>query len=143
MRRQPLVVHDPAALRRLSVWRGFGPQGHPPVKLAAEGVAPKQVEEWERRLNRQLYACGCDTAAIGLAASLLAYLVWLVARPQGLAGLQWGDLWLGLAVVIPATLAGKAVGLWAAQRELASTVMRIAREWKVPPPPPPEPSACG
>ncbi|MDR7457818.1 MAG: hypothetical protein QN125_11130, partial [Armatimonadota bacterium] len=83
MRRQPLVVHDPAALRRLSVWRGFGPQGQPPVKLAAEGVPAKQVEEWERRLNRQLYACGCDKAAIGLTASLLAYVVWLVARPSG------------------------------------------------------------
>jgi hypothetical protein len=143
MKRKPLIVQHPSELTVLSVWRGLGPQGHAPIRIQAEGLPTKQVEDWERRLNRQVFACGCDRAAIGLAAGVVGYFLWLVLRPAGLASLQLSDLWLGLATVIPTTLAGKVVGLWGAQRELSLTVMKIAREWKAPPRPAPEPFSCG
>lgn len=143
MKRRQIVITHPSELAQLARWPGMRPRGTARVRIEADTVARERAEAWEKRLNRDYNACGCDTGAVGMLAGVVGYVVWLSLQPGGVTGRGWGALWLGLGVAAAATAAGKLVGLVAARLRIGRTIREIDSAWKAPPLPEPEPIECG
>jgi hypothetical protein len=144
MTRTPTLIRHPDDLNSLSTIPGLRMPGSGPIRIEADdGLDPKVRHEFERRLNRLYFACGCDKAAVGMAAGILGYLGWISLRTGGWERLSWSDLWLGLAVVFAATVAGKLVGRVQADRQLKAAAGELKRVWKAPPRPTGELFSCG
>lgn len=144
MPRAPTLIRHPDDLDRLSLIPGIRSPGAGRIWLAdADGLDPALGESYQRRLNRLYFACGCDRAALGLAGATLGYGAWLAAGYAQGRAFGWGDLWVGLAVVVAATFVGKLIGLSLKNRELKATIAELKRAWKAPPRPAGAASACG
>jgi hypothetical protein len=74
-----------------------------------------ELGDWQQRLNRELYACGCTSGAVTLLVALagLAIAQFVVGVDVG-SGVQQVALWI--TVALAAALGGKAAGLLRAQR---------------------------
>lgn len=142
MRRQVVITH-PSQLAQLPRWPGARPSGTANVRIESDAVPRERAQAWQKSLNRDYNACGCDTGSVGILVGAAGYLAWLALRPGGLARLGWGDLWLGLGVLVAVTAAGKLAGLLAARRRIKATIREIESEWDAPPPPEPGPMRCG
>ncbi|HEX5706997.1 MAG TPA: hypothetical protein VFX96_06860 [Pyrinomonadaceae bacterium] len=143
MKRQVVITH-PAQLAQLSRWPGMRPRGVARVRIETDAVARERADDWEKRLNRDYNACGCDTGSIVMLVGVGGYLAWLALRAGGLKSLGWGDLWVGLGVAFASAVVGKLVGLAAARGRIEGTIREIKSEWKAPPLPEVEPLIrCG
>ena len=81
--------------------------------LRLEGATDAQLSEWQRRLDRYLYACGCTSGAVVLLVALV-----VLAAAQFVAGVDFGSgmrtagIWA--VVALGAAFVGKTAGLaWA------------------------------
>jgi hypothetical protein len=142
MARTQLISH-PAQLRGLAVFPGLRSPGRARIVIADDKVPEQTRRQWERRINRQYFACGCDASALGLIAGVALYLAWMALRPGGFAGTSWIDLGIGFAVVLATAFVGKLVGLARAQRRLNQAIAAIAREWPAEPWPQGQFPVCG
>jgi hypothetical protein len=110
----PRALTSPAELRRVThapVWSSLVHAAAPTLRL--DGATDAELSEWQRRLDRYLYACGCTSGAITLAAALaaLATIQFVVGVDFG-SGLRTVGVWI--AVALGAALVGKTAGLaWA------------------------------
>lgn len=137
------LINHPAELRGLAVFPGLRRPGRARIVIADEKVPEPTRRQWERQINRQYFACGCDMSALGLIAGVLGYLVWMASRPGGFAATSWTDLGIGFLVVLATAFVGKLAGLARAQRRLNQAVESIAREWHAEPWPQGNFPVCG
>lgn len=135
-----LVMTHPDELRGLSI-SILGHRYAGPLRIEDERVDPERQKAWEAQLNRAYFACGCPQSAAAMTLALLAYVVVAaIAQPFGSI---WAYLGWGLAVTIAGAVAGKAVGLYAANRRLQELTDSIRKEWPAPPRVEREPVGCG
>jgi len=139
MKRRTLVVRHPEQLAALSVWRTVRPRRIGRVSFEDQDLAPEIREEWARRLNRRLAACGCDIAALGLSLGILSLAAYFGVRPGSFSSVAAADLVWGFAWVFASTSIGKIVGLSLADRRLRADVAEMSAIWK---PQVPAPSAA-
>jgi hypothetical protein len=125
-----MVIRDPRELDGLRVLPGLRTPGLGRIHLApAEGLDADAKGDFERRLNKLYFACGCDAAALFVALGFLVYLGWIGFGDSDRSGLRpWA---LGLFVVVIAAALGKFVGRLRADREFRQTVAELKRAWKV------------
>ena len=127
------VIQHPSQLNRLSLFPGFRTKGLGKLRLGGEMAGHDRKESWEQELNRNYYACGCDTGAAGL---LLGILFGGLYAAYRVAGNDWTlrrGVVAAVLVALIATAAGKLYGLLRANRRLKATIMEIKQEWKPPP----------
>ena len=110
----PRTITSPDELRRVThapVWSSLVHTDSPTLRL--ERATDAELSEWQRRLDRYLYACGCTSGAIALSAALAVLAaVQLVAGVDFGSGLRTAGVWIAVALV--AALVGKTAGLaWA------------------------------
>jgi hypothetical protein len=131
--RDPDDVTPAVIVTRLDELRGVT---HAPVtnslvhatapSLRLEHATETELSEWQRRLDRYLYACGCGSGAITLTAALAA-----LAATQFVVGVDFGSglrtvgVWIAVALV--AALIGKTAGLAAAQVQRRTLYAEIER----------------
>ena len=86
--------------------------------------------EFERRLNRSYFACGCDTAALFMGIALVGYAGLAVAGGTDASAMSpW---LLGLVVLAVAAGLGKFVGKVRADGQFRKTVAELKRTWRAP-----------
>jgi hypothetical protein len=101
-------------------------------------LAPEERRRAEAAINAGLRACGCGTGAV----FALAAVLWSVARfAVQAARPDTGSLLAAGALVLGAALAGKALGLVAAEWRLRRTIDRLTRGASRTMPPTPRGSA--
>ena len=110
----PRAITSPAELRRVThapVWSSLVHTDAPTLRL--ERATDTELSEWQRRLDRYLYACGCTSGAITLLAAIAALAaIQFVAGVEFGSGLRTAGVWIAVALV--AALVGKSAGLaWA------------------------------
>jgi hypothetical protein len=94
--------------------------------LRLEDATEAELSDWQRRLDRYLYACGCTSGAIALTAALA-----VLAAIQFVAGVDFGSglrttgVWV--AVALGAALVGKTAGLARAQVQRRRLYAEIER----------------
>jgi hypothetical protein len=118
-RRAPLEeeprVSDLAALRRLTHTPLFGSLLHLKAPLLdLPGATTEELENWQRRFDRDLHACGCTSGAVTLIGSLA--ILGLLEFAFGLnigSGFTRVGIWIG--VTLAAATGGKAAGLFVAK----------------------------
>ena len=127
-------IRHPDDLAGLSVlpWKRVSGRGQ--IAIDDSEVDDATRRQWEQRLNRLYFACGCPEGAVGVMIALAAYVVVMGAvRPD--LGSFWSFLALGAAATIAGGLVGKLVGLRAADRKLQLELRDIRNEWNAPPRP--------
>lgn len=125
------VISHPDELAGLSVlpWRRLGGAGQ--IRIADDSVDAETRGDWQNRLNRLYFACGCPEGATGTLIALAAYVVgWLALRPDLGVG---GTIAAGFAAAVVGGIAGKVVGLRAADRALQVEIRRISDAWRASP----------
>ncbi|MEP7335701.1 MAG: hypothetical protein ABI717_07965 [Actinomycetota bacterium] len=123
----PRAITSLEELRRVThapVWSSLVHTDAPTLRL--ERATDFELSEWQRRLDRYLYACGCTSGAITLAAALatLAAIQFVAGVDFG-SGLRTAGVWL--AVAFGAALVGKTAGLAAAQMQRRRLYAEIER----------------
>jgi hypothetical protein len=94
--------------------------------LRLERATEAELSEWQRRLDRYLYACGCTSGAVALSAALAALaLVQFVAGVDFGSGLRTAGVWIAVAFI--AALVGKTAGLAVAQVRRRTLYAEIER----------------
>lgn len=94
--------------------------------LRLERATEAELSEWQRRLDRYLYACGCTSGAITLSASLAALAtIQFVAGVEIGSGLRAASVWIAVAFI--AALVGKTAGLAGAQVRRRTLYAEIER----------------
>ena len=73
MKDKHFVVQHPSQLNALSIWPLARKPGIGRIVLGPE-LRHSEKENWEKLLNQDYYACGCDTGAKALVAGLLGCL---------------------------------------------------------------------
>jgi hypothetical protein len=123
----PRTITSPDELRRVThapVWSSLVHTDSPTLRL--ERATDAELSEWQRRLDRYLYACGCTSGAIALSAALAVLAaVQLVAGVAFGSGLRTAGVWTAVALV--AALVGKTAGLAAAQVQRRTLYAEIER----------------
>lgn len=94
--------------------------------LRLERATDAELSEWQRRLDRYLYACGCTSGAVALSAALAALAtIQFVAGADLGSGLRTVGVWIAVALV--AALVGKTAGLLGAQVRRRTLYAEIER----------------
>lgn len=138
------LIDHPSQLRRLGRWLGPRPHGAAAVRLGGALAEHPRRQAWERQLHRELHACGCSAATIGLLLGMMV-LAPLVAGGLLLGGSigLGGAIGLGLGIAAVTAVLGRFVGKQAARARLAVLVREIEREWPTPPGRVEERAVCG
>jgi hypothetical protein len=142
MKNKQFLVYHPSQLNSLSTWPIVRTPGIGRIVLDQKFQHPNK-ETWEKGLNRDYYACGCDTGAKALVAGLIGCLA-IAAM-----GYLDGRISVGKAVLVglvgPLILAGigKLYGLAKANGRLKKTIREIQSNWKTDLPTAEELIACG
>jgi hypothetical protein len=130
MKRADQMIVHPSQLVSLSVFPGRRTPGRGRIVIRDERLEAGVRQAWEQRLNRLYFACGCDRAALGLGAGVMAALVWSVVTSHGWPQASWRGFGLGAGFAIAGGLVGKTVGLIGAERRLRATVHEIRSQWR-------------
>lgn len=90
------------------------------------GATDAELQDWQKRLDRELYACGCTSGAIAMLAALasLAPAQFVLGVGPG-SGVSQVVVWISVALT--AALGGKAFGLLRARRRRRSLYAEIER----------------
>lgn len=136
MAREVLRLHHPSQLADLSVWPWRRMRGISGYEITDEKIPSDLRKQWQQELRRQVIACGCDLASLGMLLGVIGYGLWVgigSAQPLGVA--------TAIGVVSAAAaglIAGKFVGLARASGKLKQTIAKIQNEWPAKPIPKPE-----
>jgi hypothetical protein len=142
MKNKQFLIHHPSQLNSLSTWPMVRKPGIGRIALDPKLQHPER-EKWEKVLNREYYACGCDTGAKALVAGLIG------CAAVAVYGYLDGRMSMGKALFIglvgPLILAGigKVYGLAKANGRLKETVRAIQANWNTDLPQARELIACG
>jgi hypothetical protein len=131
MKRNPQRITHPSELSALSTlpWQRMPGRGR--IVIDDTNVAEPVRTKWEQQLNRLYFACGCDSAAIGLTVGIVGYAAWILLRPGGWAFGVY-DALVGIGVAVGVALVGKLSGRVRADLRLKQRVREIQSEWKPP-----------
>lgn len=123
----PRALTSLEELRRVThapVWSSLVHTDAPTLRL--ERATDAELSEWQRRLDRYLYACGCTSGAVTLAAALVVLAaIQFVAGVDFGSGLRTAGVWTAVALV--AAFVGKTAGLGAAQVQRRRLYAEIER----------------
>jgi len=123
MKRREHVIDHSSQLNALTVVPFLRPRVLGTVRLGGVMAEDPRREAWERDINRNFYACGCDTGAQGL---LLGVLAGAAAALIGFRGAPWTVIaGVILAGAIAGAAIGKVLGLVQAQRRLGRVVREV------------------
>lgn len=128
-----LRLNHPSQLKRLSTLPVRRQPGIARLRLEGAISESPQAQAWERDLNRAYFACGCAAAAAGLLLGLLLAAPVVAWALVGGARQSGATLGVAAIIVIAGALAGKLLGLLAAERRLRAVAEQIARAWPLPP----------
>lgn len=96
------------------------------LRLGGEMARHEKRETWQRDLNRNYHACGCDTGAKGL---LIGFLVGLIFEALSVAPwMSWQSAGIVVGSALAGALIGKIIGLARAQFRLKETIREIVAE---------------
>jgi len=121
-RKEPEIIKHPGELKSLSVLPIKRKPGQRRVMLSAL-LAGEGRDDYESKLNRRLFACGCTESALGIILALSAYLIWVVVW-SGESSLL-GHIGSGLAAFLAVAVLGKIIGLIRAEKHLKETIQMI------------------
>lgn len=106
-----------------------------PIILAAPGMSPEDIAQWQQKLTALRSACGCGTGTAFVFIAGATYLVYVIL--SALATHHSFSLWhflIRLLLIIPILLVaagiGKAVGLAVAQIRFKKACSRLLIEFK-------------
>ena len=120
-----IEISDVAALDSLEVQGSLTRPARGEIILRLTGLDAQEQGDWQRRLTRKVFSCGCGMSA-GLAmGGLISFAAWRLAGPAGLSGLTWVDILLALLTFVVGTGVGKALGLAAARVTLRRSTIRL------------------
>lgn len=127
-RRQRISHPDELAGLTVLPWKRVPNRGQ--ISIEDQSVGEETRKQWEARLNRLYFACGCPQGATGTLIALGMFVaVMLTIRPDiGAIGI----LATGGATTIVGGSLGKIVGLRSAERRLQVEIRDIREEWKRP-----------
>ncbi|MCP3996830.1 MAG: hypothetical protein GY722_17475 [bacterium] len=110
-------ISDLKSLEAPGIWP------RPPGALAIEvpGLERAETADWERRLSRYYFSCGCDLGAAMLLGALIIYVAILVLRPGGFSSAGWAELGGAVGVGLVAAVVGKLAGLGHARIRFRAT----------------------
>ncbi len=120
-----IEISDLTALDALEVRGSLTRPIRGEIILRLPALGAQESRDWQRRLTRNVFACGCGMGAgLGLG-SLIVFAAWRVASPAGISSLTWVDIPLTLLVFIAGLGTGKALGLAAAGVTLHRAKIRL------------------
>lgn len=79
--------------------------------LSLAGLDPQEQRDWQRRLHRKVFACGCGMGAGFGLGGIIAFIAWRLAVSSGVASLTWGEIPIALLVFVASVGIGKLLGL--------------------------------
>jgi hypothetical protein len=121
-RKEPEIIKHPGELKSLSVLPIKLKHGQRRVSLSAL-LAAEGRSDYESKINRRLFACGCTESALGIILGLSVYIVWAVFRSGEISVI--GHIGSGLAAFFAGSVLGKIVGLIRAEKHLKETIQLI------------------
>jgi hypothetical protein len=125
------VFTHPSQLNALSALPFFRTSGVGTLRLGGNIAGHPERKRWERELNRQYYACGCNSSAAALIIALLLGGAWAgYAFTQEQMG---GGAALGVPVLfaIGGAIVGKLFGRVRANVLLKQAIKEIQDQWRV------------
>jgi hypothetical protein len=123
MKRREHIIDHSSQLNALTVAPFLRPRGLGTVRLSGVMADDPRREAWERDINRNFYACGCDTGSRGLVIGVF------VGGAVALIGFREAP-WSVIAGIVAAgaitgAVIGKVIGLVQAQGRLRRVVDEI------------------
>lgn len=142
MKREHVLTH-PSQLNALFTFPFGRMRGVGTLRLGGSVAEHPERGRWERQLNRDFYACGCDTGATGV---MLGLLVGIVAAVYARFAGDWGTgsaVGLAFGTAVAGGVLGKLVGVSSARVRLRRTIAEIQGAWKPARDQVPDPWDCG
>lgn len=131
MEQRVFLITHPSQLGALSALPFVHHKGLGALRLGGAVAGHSDRDRWESELNRNFYACGCNTAAAGLLIGLIAGGAWGVYQYATDVWTPGASAGAALGAAIAGAVIGKLVGLVRANSRLKSTVREIRQAWKV------------
>ncbi len=128
MKKEYIISH-PSQLNSLSTLPLIRTMATGRIRLAGNLGDHPQRESFEQQLNKQYYACGCDTGARGL---LLGIILGTGLSAYKYIAKDWSltyALIIAGAGIVTTTLLGKLYGLYTANRKLKTTIAEVKKVW--------------
>src|SRR5262245_14712693 len=113
----PLAARDE---RALDSWLRRATR--PPLEFAFAELTAAENEEWARRISKLRGECGCAWGARALALVAVVFPAVVYLGGLHVRGRLWLEILTGLMVVFAASLAGKAISLLRARRQLRGSL---------------------
>jgi hypothetical protein len=125
-----LIISHPSQLNSLSTLPLVGMKNFGSIRLSGNMSDHPNKTDYEKTLNRQSRACGCDSSAKGLLIGLFASGVFEIFRFATMENSVGNAAITILATTVLFAVAGKAYGLVKANSKLKRTVSEIQKEWR-------------
>ncbi len=125
-----LIISHPSQLNSLSTLPLTGIKNVREIHLAGNMAEHPQKAEFEKSLNKQYHACGCDLGAKWLIVGFVASAGYEVFRLISYENTLTHAAVTVIGVTIAMAILGKLHGLYKANNQLKSTIQRIQKEWK-------------
>lgn len=115
-----MIISDASALAKLITRNHQKIQGK--IELNLDYLTPTEAISFEKKINDNYHACGCELGALITLLSVGTMLVY----PQ-ISGVQmnWNYAWKCITVIFLLALTGKMIGLLLAKYRLRKTVNRL------------------
>lgn len=97
------------------------------IVLDVAGMEQQTASDWQARLERHAFSCGCGAGLAFLVIAAAAYVTALGLRVDGLASIGWLDAFLGLAVASAGAIVGKFLGLAYSRLQLRRAIDILER----------------
>lgn len=140
MKRETVLQHS-SELNALTTLPFLRTRGRGTLRLGGVMANLPEREMWERELNRNYYACGCDTGAKGLLIGLGVGLIVAAVSLRAMGAWQIAGVVLGAAIA--GAILGKIAGLLRAQGRLNRVVREIEAAARPREPQALDPITCG
>jgi hypothetical protein len=129
MKRNNTEIQHPSQLNSLTSFSMFRGRGRGRISLSSTFDHPNK-KEWESQLNRNYYACGCDSGAKGLMIFLAAGVTYVfLFKSAGEIGIV-KSIFMVIGISLLGAFLGKSMGLIYANRRLKRTINAIQSNWK-------------
>lgn len=125
-----LIITHPSQLNSLSTFPLIGIKNFGLIRLWGNMAEHPKKMDYEKTLNMQFRACGCDTSAKGLLIGLFASGTYEIFRFATTEGSISNAAITILGVTILFAVVGKTYGLYQANSRLKKLVSEIQKEWR-------------